>query len=63
MDSALLAGWLQPGPLTVEKANRRATSLLLSYSQQFREHLDSLTGGEKARLSDLVSDILRAIGL
>ncbi|HET91499.1 MAG TPA: hypothetical protein ENN99_12305, partial [Chloroflexi bacterium] len=27
----------------VEKANRRATSLLLSYSQQFREHLDNLT--------------------
>jgi len=47
----------------VEKANRRATSLLLSYSQQFREHLDSLTGGERARLSDLVYDILRAIGL
>lgn len=47
----------------VEQANRRATSLLLSYSQQFREHLDNLTGGEKARLSDFVYEVLRAIGL
>ena len=47
----------------VEKANRRATSLLLSYSQQFQEHLDNLTGGEKTRLSDFVYEVLRAIGL
>jgi DNA-binding PadR family transcriptional regulator len=47
----------------VEKANRRATSLLLSYSKQFREHLDNLTGGEKVRLSDFVYEVLRAIGL
>ncbi len=47
----------------VEKANRRATSLLLSYSQQFRQHLDSLTGGEKARLSDFAHEVLRAVGL
>jgi len=47
----------------VERANRSATSLLLSYSQQFREHLDSLAGGEKARLSDFVYEVLRAIGL
>jgi len=47
----------------VEQANRRATSLLLSYSQQFRQHLDGLTGGEKARLSDFVYEVMRAIGL
>ena len=47
----------------VEKANRRATSLLLSYSQQFREHLDNLAGGEKVRLSDFAYEVLRAIGL
>jgi DNA-binding PadR family transcriptional regulator len=47
----------------VEQANRRATTLLLSYAQQFREHLDSLTGGEQARLSDFVYEVLRAIGL
>jgi DNA-binding PadR family transcriptional regulator len=47
----------------VEKANRRATSLLLSYSRQFREHLDNLTGGEKVRLSDFAYEVLRAIGL
>lgn len=47
----------------VERANRRATSLLLSYSQQFREHLDNLTGEEKVRLSDFVYEVLRAIGL
>ncbi len=47
----------------VEKANRRATSVLLSYAQQFREHLDNLTPGEKVRLSEFVSEILRVIGL
>jgi len=47
----------------VEKANRRATSLILSYSRQFREHLDNLTGGEKVRLSDFAYEVLRAIGL
>jgi predicted transcriptional regulator len=47
----------------VEKANRHATSLLLSYAQQFRQHLDNLTRGEKARLSDFVYEVLRALGL
>ncbi len=47
----------------VEQANRRATSLMLSYGQQFREHLDQLTGGEKARLSDFVYEVLQAMGL
>jgi DNA-binding PadR family transcriptional regulator len=47
----------------VEKANRQATSLLLSYSQQFRQHLDNLTRGEKTRLSDFVYEVLRAVGL
>jgi DNA-binding PadR family transcriptional regulator len=47
----------------VERANRRTTSRLLSYSQQFHEHLDNLTGGEKVRLSDFVYEVLRAIGL
>ncbi|MBE9508954.1 MAG: hypothetical protein IMY86_13010, partial [Chloroflexi bacterium] len=47
----------------VEKANRRATSLLLSYAQQFREHLDNLGGGEKARLSGFVREVLQAVGL
>ena len=36
---------------------------MLSYAQQFREHLDQLTGGEKARLSDFVYEVLQAIGL
>jgi DNA-binding PadR family transcriptional regulator len=47
----------------VEKANRRTTSLLLSYSHQFRQHLDNLTQGEQARLSDFVYEVLRALGL
>ncbi len=47
----------------VERANRRATSLLLSYSQQFREHLDNLTGEDKTRLSDFAHEVLRAVGL
>ncbi len=47
----------------VEKANRRAASLLLAHAQQFRHHLDALTQGEKARLSDFVYDVLRTLGL
>ncbi len=47
----------------VEKANRQATSLLLGYAQQFREHLDNLSGEDKARLSDFVYEVLRAVGL
>jgi predicted ArsR family transcriptional regulator len=47
----------------VEKANRNATLLLLSYSYQFRQHLDNLTRGEKARLSDFVYEVLRNLGL
>ena len=64
-------GWAAPYSLAgfglalslVEKANRRATSLLLSYSQQFHEHLDNLTGEDKARLSDFAYEVLRAVGL
>lgn len=47
----------------VERANRRATSLLLSYAQQFREHLDNRVGEDKVRLSDFVYEVLRAVGL
>ena len=47
----------------VEKANRRTTSLLLGYSQQFRQHLDDLTGKDKTRLSDFVYEVLQAVGL
>jgi len=47
----------------VEKANRRATTLLLSHAQQFREHLDHLTGGEKTQVSDFVQEVLKALGL
>ncbi len=47
----------------VERANRHTTSRLLSYSQQFHEHLDNLAGGEKARLSDFAYEVLRAVGL
>jgi predicted ArsR family transcriptional regulator len=47
----------------VEKANRNATSLLLSHAYQFRQHLDNLTQGEKARLSDFVYEVLRTLGL
>lgn len=47
----------------VEKANRSAASLLLSYSHQFRQHLDNLTRGEKMRLSDFVYEVLRSLGL
>jgi DNA-binding PadR family transcriptional regulator len=47
----------------VEKANRRTTSLLLGYSQQFREYLDNLTGKDKTRLSDFVYEVLQAVGL
>jgi DNA-binding PadR family transcriptional regulator len=47
----------------VEKANRSATTLLLSYARQFHEHLDHLSGGEKAKVSDFVYEILKILGL
>ncbi len=47
----------------VEKANRSATTLLLSYAQQFHEHLDHLTRGEKAKVSDFAYEILKILGL
>ncbi len=47
----------------VEKANRRATSLLLSYTHQFRQHLDHLTGGDQMRVSDFVYELLQTLGL
>jgi len=47
----------------VERANRRATSLLLSFAQQFREHLDSLSGRDRARLSNFAREVTRTIGL
>ena len=58
----LLAGFSLALSL-VEKANRRTTSLLLGYSQQFRQHLDDLTGKDKTRLSDFVYEVLQAVGL
>lgn len=46
----------------VEKANRKATSLLLSHSQQFHKHLDNLADREKARLSVFIDQVLEAVG-
>ncbi|HDD24462.1 MAG TPA: hypothetical protein ENF52_03385 [Chloroflexi bacterium] len=47
----------------VEKANRRATSLLLSYTRQFQQHLDHLTSGDQVRVSDFVYEVLQTLGL
>ena len=57
-----LAG-LSLGLSMAEKVNRRFASKLLSYSQQFQEHLDMLTGDEKRCLSDFAGEILRTLGL
>jgi len=56
-----LAG-LSLGLSLIERANRRATTRLLSYGQEFQEHLDHLTVGDKNRLSDFVYEVLRTLG-
>jgi len=57
-----LAG-LTLGLTLVEKANRRFTTLLLSYAQKYQEHLAKLSFEDKKRLSDFAQEVMRIIGV
>lgn len=55
-----LAG-LTMGLTFAERANRRITSLLLSYSRKYQDHLARLSGDNKRRLSEFTQEVMRII--
>ena len=55
-----LAG-LTIGLTFAERANRRITSLLLSYSRKYQDHLARLSGENKRRLSEFTQEVMRII--
>ncbi|MDH7485680.1 MAG: helix-turn-helix domain-containing protein [Anaerolineae bacterium] len=55
-----LAG-LTLGLTLVERANRRVTSLLLSYSRKYQEHLARLSSESKQRLSDFAQEVMKIV--
>ena len=56
-----LAG-LTLGLTMVEKANRRVTTLLLSYTQKYQDHLARLSVDNKKRLSDFAQEVMKIVG-
>jgi DNA-binding PadR family transcriptional regulator len=56
-----LAG-LTLGLTMVEKANRRVTTLLLSYTQKYQDHLARLSADNKKRLSDFAQEVMKIVG-
>jgi len=57
-----LAG-LTLGLTLVEKANRRVTTLLLSYTQRYQDHLARLSAENKKRLSDFAQEVMKIMGI
>lgn len=55
-----LAG-LTLGLSFVERANRRITSLLLSYSRKYQDHLAKLSAESKQRLSDFAQEVMKIV--
>ncbi len=45
----------------VEKANRRLTTMLLSYVQKYQEHLSKLSAENRRRLSDFAQEVMRIL--
>jgi DNA-binding MarR family transcriptional regulator len=56
-----LAG-LTLGLTMAEKANRRITTLLLSYTQKYQDHLARLSAENKKRLSDFAQEVMKIVG-
>ena len=56
-----LAG-LTLGLTLVEKANRRVTTLLLSYTRKYQDHLARLSAENKKRLSDFAQEVMKIVG-
>jgi len=57
-----LAG-LTLGLTLVEKANRRVTTLLLSYTRKYQDHLARLSAENKKRLSDFAQEAMKIVGM
>lgn len=55
-----LAG-LTLGLSLVEKANRRFTTLLLSYARKYQDYLAKLSSENKKRLSDFAQEVVRIV--
>jgi predicted transcriptional regulator len=51
------------GLTLVEKANRRVTTLLLSYTQKYQDNLARLSADNKKRLSDFAQEVMRIVGM
>jgi predicted transcriptional regulator len=51
------------GLTLVEKANRRVTTLLLSYTQKYQDHLARLSADNKKRLSDFAQEVMKIVGM
>lgn len=51
------------GLTLVEKANRRVTTLLLSYTQKYQDYLAKLSAENKKRLSDFAQEVMKMVGM
>lgn len=51
------------GLTMVEKANRRITTLLLSYAQKYQNHLAKLSTENKRKLSEFAQEVMRIVGI
>jgi len=47
----------------VEKANRRVTTSLLSYTQKYQDYLARLSAENKKRLSDFAQEVMKIVGM
>jgi len=51
------------GLTLVEKANHHVTTLLLSYTQKYQDHLARLSAENKKRLSDFAQEVMKIVGM
>ncbi len=51
------------GLTLVEKANRRVTTLLLSYTQKYQDNLARLSTDNKKKLSDFAQEVMKIVGM
>jgi len=51
------------GLTLVEEANRRVTTLLLSYTQKYQDNLARLSAENKKRLSDFAQEVMKIMGI
>jgi hypothetical protein len=51
------------GLTLVEKANRRAATLLLSYTQKYQDHLAKLSAENKKRVVDFAQEVMKIVGM